>query len=70
MMYTLKLGLTGAYIIFLFFSLKHRLWVPVRTASISRGSIRRFGGCSLVHRAASQVYGARDTGVVPDNQHQ
>ena len=32
--YIVKLGFTGVYIIFLFFALKHRLWVLVRTASI------------------------------------
>ena len=29
-----KLGFTGVYIIFLFFALKHILWVLVRTASL------------------------------------
>ena len=31
--YTVKLGFTGVYIIFLISALKHRLWVLVRTAS-------------------------------------
>ena len=31
--YTVKLGFTGVYIIFLISAQKHRLWVPVRTAS-------------------------------------
>ena len=31
--YTVKLGFTGVYIIFLISGLKHRLWVLVRTAS-------------------------------------
>ena len=34
--YIVKLGLTGVYIIFLIFALKHRLWVLVRTASLRR----------------------------------
>ena len=34
--YIVKLGFTGVYIIFLFSTQKHRLWVLVRTAS--RGS--------------------------------
>ena len=35
--YIVKLGFTGVYIIFLNFARKHRLWVLVRTASLSRG---------------------------------
>ena len=31
--YIVKLGFTGVYIIFLISAQKHRLWVPVRTAS-------------------------------------
>ena len=31
--YTVKLGFTGVYIIFLISAQKHRLWVLVRTAS-------------------------------------
>ena len=34
--YIVKLGLTGVYIIFLISAQKHRLWVPVRTASPRR----------------------------------
>ena len=34
--YTVKLGLTGAYIIFPISAQKHRLWVLVRTASARR----------------------------------
>ena len=34
--YIVKLGLTGVYIIFSYFCSKHRLWVPVRTASPRR----------------------------------
>ena len=34
--YIVKLGFTGAYIIFLISSQKHRLWVRVRTASSRR----------------------------------
>ena len=34
--YIVKLGFTGVYIIFLIFALKHRLWVLVRTASVSK----------------------------------
>ena len=34
--YTVKLGLTGVYIIFRIFAQKHRLWVLVRTASARR----------------------------------
>ena len=34
--YTVKLGFTGVYIIFLISAQKHRLWVPVRTASPRR----------------------------------
>ena len=33
--YIVKLGFTGVYIFFLIFALKHRLWVLVRTASVS-----------------------------------
>ena len=33
--YIVKLGFTGVYIIFLIFAQKHRLWVLVRTASLS-----------------------------------
>ena len=32
--YVVKLGFTGVYIIFLISAQKHRLWVPVRTASL------------------------------------
>ena len=32
--YIVKLGFTGVYMIFLFFALKQRLWVLVRTASL------------------------------------
>ena len=31
-----KLGCTGVYIFFLIFTLKHRLWVLIRTASMRR----------------------------------
>ena len=34
--YTVKLGITGVYIIFLISAQKHRLWVLVRTASTRR----------------------------------
>ena len=34
--YIVKLGFTGVYISFLISALKHRLWVPVRTASPRR----------------------------------
>ena len=34
--YTIKLGFTGVYIIFLNSSPKHRVWVLVRTASQRR----------------------------------
>ena len=34
--YTVKLGFTGVYIIFLISAQKHRLWVLVRTASARR----------------------------------
>ena len=34
--YIVKLGFTGVYIIFLFSAQKHRLWVPVRTASVPK----------------------------------
>ena len=34
--YIVKLGFTGVYIGFLFFALKHRLWVLIRTASLRR----------------------------------
>ena len=34
--YVVKLGFTGVYIIFLISAQKHRLWVPVRTASVRR----------------------------------
>ena len=34
--YIVKLGFTGVYIIFLISAQKHRLWVPVRTASPRR----------------------------------
>ena len=34
--YTVKLGFTGVYIIFLISAQKHRLWVLVRTASPRR----------------------------------
>ena len=34
--YIVKLGFTGVYIIFLISAQKHRLWVPVRTASARR----------------------------------
>ena len=34
--YTVKLGFTGVYIIFLISDQKHRLWVLVRTASVRR----------------------------------
>ena len=36
--YIVKLGFTGVCIIFLIFAQKHRLWVPVRTASSRRFS--------------------------------
>ena len=35
-LYIVKLGCTGVYIFFLFFALKHRLWVLIRTASMRR----------------------------------
>ena len=34
--YTVKLGFTGVYIIFLIFAQKHKLWVLIRTASMRR----------------------------------
>ena len=34
--YIVRLGFTGVYIIFLISAQKHRLWVPVRTASPRR----------------------------------
>ena len=34
--YKVKLGCTGVYIYFLIFALKHRLWVLVRTASLTQ----------------------------------
>ena len=34
--FIVKLGFTGVYIIFLISAQKHRLWVPVRTASARR----------------------------------
>ena len=34
--YIVKLGFTGIYFCFLFFALKHRLWVLVRTALLKR----------------------------------
>ena len=34
--YTVKLGFTGVYVIFLISAQKHRLWVLVRTASARR----------------------------------
>ena len=37
--YIVKLGFTGVNIIFLFFALKHRLWVLVRTASMRRFNV-------------------------------
>ena len=34
--YIVKLGFTGVYFIFLISAQKHRLWLPVRTASTKR----------------------------------
>ena len=34
--YIVKLGFTGVFIFFLIFALKHRSWVLVRTASLTR----------------------------------
>ena len=34
--YVVKLGFTGVYIIFLISAQKHKLWVPVRTASFEQ----------------------------------
>ena len=36
--YIVKQGFTGVYIIFLISAQKHRLWVLVRTASVSRSN--------------------------------
>ena len=33
--YIIKLGFTGVFVIFLIFAQKHRLWVHIRTASLS-----------------------------------
>ena len=40
--YTVKLGFTGVYIIFLISAQKHRLWVLVRTASPRRGGSNEY----------------------------